>query len=196
MTEILSPLVTSHPEPATAGADRNDDWDAGQSFLDFLPTAQSFAEIWTNTYRRAVLPEDLVARAKAVPGRWHFLVLSADWCIDAAHTIPVLARLAEEVPGFDLRLLDRDQHLALMDEHLSGGTARSIPVVLVLDAGLTEWAWWGSRPAPLQAWYKTEGQMMDADERYKHVRKWYIRDKGRTTLEEVIALLEHAAQDG
>lgn len=194
MLDLVSPLVTSHPDPPTAGKDRTADWDAAYAFADFLPTARKNVGLWEGLYRRALLPLDLVARAAAVPGRRHLLVLSADWCGDAANIVPVLARFAEAVPGLDLRVLDRDEHLGLMDEHLTGGTARAIPAVIVLDERGVERAWWGPRPGPLQAWVKTEGQALEKGERYRHVRQWYARDRGRTMLEEVVALLEGAAR--
>jgi hypothetical protein len=143
-------------------------------------------------WRRAAVPPEYAARAAAV-GRWHLLALSADWCGDAVNVVPILARLTEAAPNLDLRLLDRDDHLALMDEHRTGGTARAIPAVILLDEGLVERAWWGPRPRPLQVWVKTEGQAFEKGERYKHVRQFYARDRGRTTLEEVVTLLEGAA---
>jgi len=159
----------------------------------FLETARHNAELWAGVWRRAAAAPEHLARAAALPGRWHLLVLSADWCGDAVNLVPVLARLAEAAPNVELRLLDRDEHLALMDEHLTGGTARAIPAVIILDEHHTERAWWGPRPGPLQAWVKGEGQRYAAGERYKHVRRWYALDRGRTTVEEVVSLLEGAA---
>jgi hypothetical protein len=189
-----SPLVPSHPDPPTAGRDRSADWARGVPFEAFLPTAQQNAELWAGVWRRAAVPAEYVARVAAVPGRWKLLVLSADWCGDAVNLVPVLARLAEAAPNLALRLLDRDDHLALMDEHLTGGTARAIPAVILLDADGVERAWWAPRPGPLQAWVKTEGQAFEKGERYRHVRRWYALDRGRTLLEEVAALLEGAAR--
>ena len=41
----------------------------------------------------------------------------------------------------------------------------------------------------------TEGMALDKDERYRGIRTWYARDRGRSTVEEVVALLEQAARD-
>ncbi|MEM6326588.1 MAG: thioredoxin family protein [Bacteroidota bacterium] len=185
-------LATTHFDPQTRGTDRSADWAQGQTFEDFLPTAEKNAGLWSSTWERTHIPDDLQARADALLGDWKLLVLSADWCGDASNTVPVLARLAEQTDGLDLRLLERDDHLDLMDEHLTGGTARAIPVVLLLDASGGERAWWGPRPVDLQAWVKSEGMEMETDARYREVRKWYARDKGRTTLHEVLAMIEAA----
>lgn len=188
----LSPTATSHPDPPSAGRDRSADWDAGITFEAFLPRAEKNAELWAGVWRRAAIAPEHAERAGAL-GRWKLLALSADWCGDAVNIVPVLARLTEAAPNLRLRLLDRDEHLALMDEHLTGGTARAIPAVLLLDEDNVEHAWWGPRPGPLQAWVKDEGQALDKGERYKHVRRFYARDHGQTTVEEILALLEDAA---
>ena len=31
---------------------------------------------------------------------------------------------------------------------------------------------------------------MEKDERYRHIRAWYARDKGRTTVQEIVGLME------
>jgi hypothetical protein len=165
----------------------------GQTYAQVLATATEYVELWRGNYERAAIPDDVRARVAALPGRWHLLVLSADWCIDATSPIPVLARLADGVPNLDLRVLDRDRHLDLMDEHLTGGTARSIPVVILLDDELEERAWWGPRPSVLQAWFKGEAQLLEERERYRQSRQWFIRDRGRSTLDEVVSMVERAA---
>jgi hypothetical protein len=43
--------------------------------------------------------------AESIAGCWHFLVLAEDWCEDAVHVSPFLARLEEASPHFDLRIL-------------------------------------------------------------------------------------------
>ena len=147
-------------------------------------------------YKRAAIPADILERARKLPGNWRLLILSAGWCGDASNIVPIIQRLVEAAPNLDLRLLDRDDHLDLMDEHLTGGTARAIPAVIILDQNNTERAWWGPRPAELQTWVKTEGQKYESGARYKELRKWYARDKGRTSLEELVALLELASTVG
>jgi hypothetical protein len=183
---------TTHLAPETVS--READWQQAVSFEAFLPTAVDNVDLWHGVYERASPPADLVARAAAVPGTWHLLVLSEDWCGDATNTVPVLARLAEAAPNLSLRVLARDEHPDLMDAHLTG-TSRSIPVVILLDGKYVEHGWWGPRPGDLQEWVLGDGKAMEQDDRYREVRKWYARDRGRTTVEEVVALLESATAD-
>jgi hypothetical protein len=89
-------------------------------------------------------------------------------------------------------VLARDANLDVMDRHLTNGS-RSIPLVLILDADGTLRGTWGPRPTELQAWVLGPGQALDKTERYKQVRTWYVRDRGATTLAEVVQALESAA---
>lgn len=174
----------------TAPVSRASDWQNAVSYEAFLPTAEKNVDLWRGVYDRFVPPADVVARAAAVPGTWHLLVVSEDWCGDASNTVPVLARLAEASPNLDLRLLARDENLALMDDHLTG-TSRGIPVVILLDEALHEHGWWGPRPSDLQRWVLDVGlQIADHDDRYREVRKWYARDHGQSTMREVLDLLD------
>lgn len=188
---IPTPLTT-FDTPPTAGRSRAGKWAEAASFAEFLGTAQTYRELWA---RPREVPAEFVRRVEAVGGRWHLLALSADWCIDAVDPLTVLARLANLATNLDLRLLDRDQHLDLMDEHLTNGRSRSIPVVILLDGDLTERAWWGPRPGALQVWVAGEGQALEKDERYRRARQWHARDRGHTTLDEIAGMIERAAAD-
>ena len=163
-----------------------------QEFEDMLASAAKNAELWAADWRRAAVPVEFVDRVNALGGAWHLLVLSADWCGDAVNTLPAIARLAELTSNTDLRILERDANLDLMDAHLTG-RSRSIPAVMVLDADYVERGWWGPRPYELQRWVLAEGQALEKTERYKHVRGWYARDRANTTLQEVVTLMERAA---
>ncbi|HET7321288.1 MAG TPA: thioredoxin family protein [Longimicrobiaceae bacterium] len=150
-------------------------------------------DLWLAMRKRARVPEEFVERVEALPGKWHLLVLSEDWCGDAVNTVPVLAALADAAANLDLRVLERDRNPDLMDSHLTG-TSRSIPVAMVLDEEYRERAWWGPRPGELQAWVLGPGKQLPPEERYKQVRTWYARDQGRTTLEEVVGMMEEAGR--
>ena len=165
---------------------------AAPDFQAMLGGVNDTPELWAAVAKRATVLDEHVARVAALGGSWHLLVLSEGWCGDAVNTLPVVARLAELAPNVDLRVLRRDENLDLMDAHLSG-TARAIPVVMVLDADYVERGWWGSRPRELQEWVLGPGQSLDKAERYKEVRAWYARDRGRSTIEEIVALMEGAA---
>ena len=162
-----------------------DRFEGALPFQEFLDATEANKTLWTEIYRRAEVPGDIVETALTLKNRWRFLVLAEDWCGDAINTLPYLARLVERVPSLEMRLLSRDENPDLMDAHLTG-KSRSIPVVIILDEQHREVAWWGPRPTPLQDWFMAELKPLPKNERLRKTRAWYIRDRGRTTLQELL----------
>ena len=157
-----------------------------ETFREFLSNAQGHQDLWRQIYARACIPEDLEGRIEAISGHWHFLVLAEDWCGDAIHVLPYLARLEEASSKVDLRVVSREGNPDLIDSHLTNGT-RSIPVLLILDEEFREVAWWGPRPEPLQDLFLREIKLLPEEERFRPIRAWFARDQGRTTLMEVLS---------
>jgi hypothetical protein len=169
-----------------------DRYESAPSFDAFVASARQNKVLWETMYRLARVPESFVERLRALPARWHLLALSEDWCGDAVNTVPPIAKLAALAPShIGLRVLARDENLDLMDAHLTG-SSRSIPVVIALDEQYVERSWWGPRPRELQAWVVGAGAALDKAERYREIRRWYARDRGLSTLEEIVGMIEAA----
>ncbi|WHY78098.1 thioredoxin family protein [Neobacillus sp. WH10] len=78
------------------------------------------------------------------------IVLTEDWCGDALLNNPILMRIAEAA-GIELRFVLRDQNLELMDQYLTNGTSRAIPIFIFLNEEGSEVAVWGPRAPEIQA---------------------------------------------
>jgi len=167
-------------------------FEKAQTFQQFIEEAQGSSLPWQDFYQRARVPEELLARASNLKGEWHLLALCEEWCGDGANTLPHLSKFTEAVPKLHLRVLPRDENLDIMDAHLTGGS-RSIPIVLVLDEDFREVAWWGPRPGVLQDLFLKEIKVLPPVERYARLRAWYARDRGRTTLQEILDLIPGVA---
>jgi hypothetical protein len=163
----------------------------GLDFDAYVAAAQKNADLYRDLYRTATIPSDLIDRARHLPGEWHLLVLSEDWCGDAVNALPLLAKWVAAVPSLEMRILGRESNPDLMDAHLSG-TSRSIPVVMIYDENFVERGWWGPRPSELQRWVLDVGLGLEKSERYKRVRQWQARDRGRSTIEEVLTRMENS----
>ena len=170
-----------------------DRFESALPFPEYLETVRRNEQLWRGVYARVRLPADIVDEARSVPGTWHLLALSEDWCGDAVNILPVVARLTEALDGVDLRVLARDDNLDIMDAHLTNGTSRSIPVVILLDEEYHERGWWGPRPGVLQRWVMDEGMKMEPGPRYAETRRFYARDKGKAIFAEVLDLMRSAA---
>jgi hypothetical protein len=161
-------------------------WESALPFEDFVAAGDEHKGLWEGVYRIVRVP-DWAFQAVPLGTRRRLLVIAEDWCGDASSTVPILARFADAAPGMELRLLRRDEHPALMDRYLTNGS-RSIPVVIVLDESCRELGHWGPRPSALQAWVMENRPVVPKAELYPLIRKWYARDRGETTLREVLAV--------
>jgi thiol-disulfide isomerase/thioredoxin len=72
-----------------------------------------------------------------------------DWCTDVIEFLPVVAKIAEEVPAVKLRIFERDadDNLKLMEPYFKEGKFQSIPVFVVYDQDWNELGWFSERPA-------------------------------------------------
>lgn len=160
-------------------------WEVALPYERFVAASEQHRGLWEGIYRLMRVPE--WAFQAVPPGtRRRLLVIAEDWCGDASSTIPAVARFADAVPGMELRVLRRDEHPELMDRYLTSG-ARAIPIVIVLDEAWRELGHWGPRPAALQAFVMENRPLIPKAELYPLVRRWYARDRGETTLREVLA---------
>ena len=123
-----------------------------------------------------------------------WLVLTEGWCGDAAHTVPLMAKMAAATDKVTLRLILRDTHLPIMDAFLTNG-GRSIPKLIVLDAATLEvLGSWGPRPAAAQQLFLEAKAKPDFNypQLQKDLQLWYTRDKSVSAQQELVALIEQA----
>jgi hypothetical protein len=160
-------------------------WESASPFETFVAADSAHHALWDGIYRLARLPE--WAAGVVVPRPTRLRVLAEDWCGDAVNTVPILARFAQAVPGLELRILGRDANPEVMDRYLTNGS-RSIPIVIALDEEFRELGHWGPRPTVLQGWVMANRAAMPKSELYPQVRQWYARDRGETTLREVLGV--------
>lgn len=169
--------------PTTAAPDLALAWEGASSFDDFVSAATAeHRPLWESIRRTHRTPE--WAKTTTLPPGTRLLALAADWCGDAVNTLPALSKWTEAI-GVELRLLDRDMWPELMDHYLTDG-ARAIPIVIVLGPDLTELGHWGPRPRELQDWVAAHRSTMDKEARYKEIRRWYAKDRGASTIREVV----------
>jgi len=161
-------------------------WDQALPYDTFVTASDlKHRGLWDGLHRLARIPSWALASVPSDVNR-KLLVLAEDWCGDASNTIPVLAKLTDLAPGVELRILRRDEHPEVMDQYLTNGT-RSIPIVIALDPEFREKGHWGPRPRVLQEWVLEQRRKgTPKDKLYPEIRRWYARDAGQTTLEEVL----------
>lgn len=73
--------------------------------------------------------------------------IGEDWCTDVIQFLPVVVKIAEEVPSVSLRIFERDENLDIMNMYLNQGVHQSIPVFVVMDEKWNELGHFIERPA-------------------------------------------------
>lgn len=112
---------------------RKYNWERAQRVLDAYEVSDALRE---------------AIEAVEKPQLW--MVLTEDWCVDSAFTLPVIAEAVALNPRVDLRIVPRDANLDIMDAYLTRGT-RGIPKLVVFEEEGAECFRWGPRPEAAHA---------------------------------------------
>lgn len=164
----------------------NDWFVKGFTFEQYLDQMTVNKEEMLSIYERFTLAKedaDFLEKLKAKQLR--VIVLTEDWCGDALVNSPILLKIAEAA-NIDVRFILRDQNLELMDQYLTNGTARAIPIFVFIDQNGEEHAVWGPRAKEVQSMVDRERAALPANdaadfkdkqtEMYKKFRESYIND--------------------
>lgn len=120
-------------------------WNRGLSYADYRAgitrSQDTFDEVWSQPTHG---PEELETLRQLPPLR--VLAIGEDWCPDVYHTLPTWARIAEELPGWELRVFARDQHPDVMEPfRWQANRALRIPVYAFYDQAGWLQTWWSGR---------------------------------------------------
>ncbi len=135
------------------------------------------------------LPEYAVQEMENLAEPMLWLLIGDAWCGDTAQTLPIIYKLAEASEGeIDLRIISRDSYPGFIQAY-SGGS-KSIPKLFAIDPQTLEVICsWGSRPKPareiMHKWKASQGAITH-DDFEKELHLWYARDKGLTTINELV----------
>jgi len=122
-------------------------WDKGITYDEFKAAMTRNQERFAENESRVALDPETVRTFKSLPKPLRVLALAEDWCGDVVANLPILGRLAKEVPTLDVRIFYRDQNLDLMERWLNQGKYQSIPVFVFFDESFRELGHWIERPA-------------------------------------------------
>ncbi|RFU62916.1 thioredoxin family protein [Peribacillus glennii] len=142
----------------------NDWFEKGLTKQEYIGNMKTHKDSLESIYERFKLTEqDKVELASIKGENLRAIILTADWCGDAMVNLPILMRIAEEA-NIDTRYLIRDENLELMDQYLTNGTARSIPILIFIDQNGEEAAKWGPRAPEVQSFVDDMRSTMPAKE--------------------------------
>ena len=200
ITALLASLAVSAAPPSLCGSPAirmpgdtlQSIYQGGTSFTDFLASAQARRDQWLDNYALAEsMDATMVARAAAVSGQWRILVVAIDTCSDSVNSVPWIARLSEHLDNVELRVVTPDQGgRALMEAHRTPDGRAATPTVLLLDDDWQVRGCFIERPPALRAHLDS----IPSDRSTAARMDWYRDDAGRTTVQEMVSMLEAAAR--
>jgi hypothetical protein len=129
-------------------------FEQGLSTAEFLAKPAVNRDKFERHYNRPVLTEQDLSffrKAAALPdGPRKLLAIAEPWCGDVYRELPTAVRIAE-AGGMDLRIFLRDENPDIMDEFLSNGKSRAIPVFAFYTADMRYIAHFTERAASAHA---------------------------------------------
>lgn len=145
----------------------------------------------TRVHKTTLLHESLKNTLRHLTKNYIWVVLTESWCGDAAQSLPVLHLMEEYSNNIELKLLLRDEHLDVMDSHLTNGS-RSIPKLICLEKNTLKQVFvWGPRPAEAQNLAQSLlANGVDKETKGLEIQKWYNADKGQSIQHEIELLLK------
>jgi hypothetical protein len=168
---------------------------SGVTYAQFLEEATNRKAQWTKHSEQAAVADVVLARARAVPGKWKLLVVLEDGCSDSVNTIPYIAKLVEQVPSMEMRLVRSSPGKPVMEAHRTPDGRAATPTVLVLDEAMTDRGCFVERPVKLRS-YLEENKDKSEFNFGRDKQAWYDADAGAETVREVVEVMEAAAGGG
>lgn len=132
-----------------------------------------------------------IDKIKQVNHKTTWLVLTESWCGDAAQSMPIMQKFAEQNSNIDVKVILRDENLELMNHFLYNNTL-SIPRLIAFNEETQEVIGdWGPRPSKLAKIvedFKSKNGGLTTEFK-QELQIWYNKDKGQNTIEDLTQLL-------
>lgn len=158
-----------------------------EAYLHYTDLNNARMDKWDKRYE---LSESLKMSLVNLKEEEEWVLISEGWCGDAAHSVPVIAKMAEFSDKVHLSILLRDENLELMDQFLTNG-GRSIPKLIRYSSEGEVLGTWGPRPSAAQEIMlngKAEGK--EKADINVELQKWYSRDRGASIDQEFVEIFK------
>jgi len=182
-TEYRNLVIKLVEEKSTTGNDKS------EAMAEYTQLNDRRMRRWDKT---AKVSDTMKSKIESFNKKVTWLVISESWCGDAAHIMPIINKVADLNANIDYKVVLRDENEALMNQFLTNG-GQSIPKLIMIDSETNEVLnTFGSRPTVatnmVQA-YKAEHSMLTPEFK-EDLQRWYNKDKGQSTIEDLVILLD------
>jgi len=137
-----------------AGAVTSERFAGAKTYDEYIATISRNQDKFADNLAKTEISEASIARYRALverpDGPAKVLAIGEDWCPDVFRGLPVMQRIAQAA-GIELRVLERDQNMDLMQHFRAGGEFDSIPVFVFFTREHRYLTHWIERPAQANA---------------------------------------------
>ncbi len=109
---------------------------------EYIRTLEEHKAGFLHIYENFNLPDDHAFFQAIKEKKLRTIILAEVWCGHCMLNIPVFLRLAEKA-DLPVRILRRDENLELMDQYLTNGKSRTIPIFIFIDEDGNQVTKWG-----------------------------------------------------
>lgn len=182
-TEYRDLVIKLVEEKSTTGNDKS------EAMAEYTQLNDRRMRRWDKT---AKVSDQMKSKSENFDKKVTWLVISESWCGDAAHVMPIINKVAELNANIDYKIVLRDDNDALMNQFLTNG-GKSIPKLIMLDSETNDVLnTFGPRPTvatKLVQDYKAKHGTITPEFK-EDLQRWYNKDKGQSTVEDLVSLLE------
>jgi len=148
-------------------------------------------EAFRMNYDDVILTRSDLEFLRGIERKLHVLAICEPWCGDVHRQLPILVRMCEANPLIELRIVNRDEHLDLMERYLTNG-ARAIPVFVFFNDDFAEVGNWKARPQVCRQILGRAKAAGELDEGKRAIQQIMDLTSNRLTIEEVKILMDRA----
>lgn len=162
----------------------------GVTYDAFMTSVRARRATWeANTAAARVAPE-IAERARSLTHTWKILAVAVDTCSDSVASVPYVAKLVDASPAtLSLRIVDNEIGRPAMEANRTpDGRAATPTLILMRDDGVVHA--WVERPGALVAWINAQRKADPNFDLLAGKTQWYAEDAGRSTLADLLTLLE------
>jgi hypothetical protein len=124
---------------------------SGKTWQEYMNSITRNRDAFEKKYAEFRPSEDDLA-----PFREHaplnIVAIAEDWCPDVHNTLGLVARIAKDIRGIQMRIFERDTYIDLMDLYVVDGTKRRIPVFAFFSHDFRQLGWWSGRNKQADEW--------------------------------------------
>jgi len=131
-------------------------------------------------FKRGKLSDEFKAEIEKISEKQEWILITEPWCGDASHINPFIKMAADLNDNINLTINLRDAEDSLIDQYLTNGVSKSIPILVVRDKSGNDLFVWGPRPKDAQALlleHKNDDTKSNEDKKIEF-QAWYNKNKG------------------